>query len=141
VVGSAGNLSESAYGKIIDSHDVVYRMNDAPIAGYERDVGTKTSVRVVTGLGTFPSQDADELILSKNILNACRLHPDFVEKNKGRILALGDDISEKTRAYFPSNTYPSMCTVSAPTEKANTIITTFQKKYSGVPIILKRSAR
>lgn len=31
----------------LDLHDVVMRFNHAPTAGYEADVGTKTTIRVV----------------------------------------------------------------------------------------------
>uniref|UniRef100_A0A4W3K2N2 CMP-N-acetylneuraminate-beta-galactosamide-alpha-2,3-sialyltransferase 2 n=1 Tax=Callorhinchus milii TaxID=7868 RepID=A0A4W3K2N2_CALMI len=43
VVGNSGNLRGSEYGKLIDSHDFVLRMNRAAIAGFEPDVGTRTT--------------------------------------------------------------------------------------------------
>ncbi|XP_007252402.3 beta-galactoside alpha-2,6-sialyltransferase 1 [Astyanax mexicanus] len=47
VVTSAGALRGSSLGKDIDSHDAVIRFNSAPMKGYERDVGKKTTVRIV----------------------------------------------------------------------------------------------
>lgn len=47
VVGNSGNLKESAYGPEIDSHDFVLRMNKAPTAGFEADVGSKTTHHLV----------------------------------------------------------------------------------------------
>ncbi|KAJ1124603.1 hypothetical protein NDU88_003052 [Pleurodeles waltl] len=43
VVGNSGNLKGSKYGERIDSHHFVLRMNGAKIAGFEEDVGSKTT--------------------------------------------------------------------------------------------------
>ncbi|XP_073157695.1 beta-1,6-galactosyltransferase GALT29A-like [Henckelia pumila] len=47
VVGNSGILLSSDHGKLIDSHEIVIRLNNARIAGYERDVGAKTSVSFI----------------------------------------------------------------------------------------------
>uniref|UniRef100_A0A8C6TC94 CMP-N-acetylneuraminate-beta-galactosamide-alpha-2,3-sialyltransferase 1 n=1 Tax=Neogobius melanostomus TaxID=47308 RepID=A0A8C6TC94_9GOBI len=47
VVGNSGNLKGSKYGSQIDAHDIVIRMNKAMTTGYEEDVGTKTTHRVM----------------------------------------------------------------------------------------------
>ncbi|XP_015253988.1 PREDICTED: CMP-N-acetylneuraminate-beta-galactosamide-alpha-2,3-sialyltransferase 1-like [Cyprinodon variegatus] len=47
LVGNSFNLKGSSYGSIIDSKDLIIRMNFAPIEGYEKDVGTKTSHHVM----------------------------------------------------------------------------------------------
>ncbi|KAL2087459.1 hypothetical protein ACEWY4_016287 [Coilia grayii] len=47
VVSSAGSILDSGLGKEIDSHDAVLRYNAAPTEGYEDDVGTKTTIRVM----------------------------------------------------------------------------------------------
>uniref|UniRef100_A0A3B5R9R4 CMP-N-acetylneuraminate-beta-galactosamide-alpha-2,3-sialyltransferase 1 n=1 Tax=Xiphophorus maculatus TaxID=8083 RepID=A0A3B5R9R4_XIPMA len=47
VVGNSVNLRGSGYGSLIDGHDIVIRMNGGPTTGYEKDVGTKTTHRVL----------------------------------------------------------------------------------------------
>ncbi|XP_035749248.1 alpha-N-acetylgalactosaminide alpha-2,6-sialyltransferase 2 isoform X2 [Egretta garzetta] len=43
VVGNGGILNGSQQGKVIDAHDLVFRLNGAVIKGFEEDVGTKIS--------------------------------------------------------------------------------------------------
>lgn len=43
IVGKSDSLKGKKLGKIIDSHDVVVRVNFPPVLGYEEDVGTKTN--------------------------------------------------------------------------------------------------
>lgn len=46
-MGSSGTLSGSGFGREIDEHSFVLRFSIAPLAGYERDVGSFTSMRVI----------------------------------------------------------------------------------------------
>ncbi|XP_062385294.1 CMP-N-acetylneuraminate-beta-galactosamide-alpha-2,3-sialyltransferase 1-like isoform X2 [Sardina pilchardus] len=47
VVGNSGNLKNSHYGPLIDASDFVFRMNGGPIKGFEEDVGSKTTHRIM----------------------------------------------------------------------------------------------
>ncbi|XP_069689641.1 beta-galactoside alpha-2,6-sialyltransferase 2 [Periplaneta americana] len=47
IVTNAGSLFGSGLGTFIDMHDMVLRFNHAPTTGYEADVGTKTTLRIV----------------------------------------------------------------------------------------------
>ncbi|XP_077352685.1 alpha-N-acetyl-neuraminyl-2,3-beta-galactosyl-1,3-N-acetyl-galactosaminide alpha-2,6-sialyltransferase isoform X2 [Festucalex cinctus] len=48
LISSSGRMRGSGLGADIDRMPCVIRMNDAPTAGYEADVGGRTSVRVVS---------------------------------------------------------------------------------------------
>jgi hypothetical protein len=41
IVGNSGLLRLSTFGRSIDSHDTVVRVNQAPLRGYSRRVGLK----------------------------------------------------------------------------------------------------
>lgn len=46
VVGNSVNLQKSRYGKFIDEHDAVIRMNKGPTKGFAEDVGSTTTHRL-----------------------------------------------------------------------------------------------
>ncbi|XP_069000154.1 ST3 beta-galactoside alpha-2,3-sialyltransferase 7 isoform X2 [Embiotoca jacksoni] len=47
VVGSGGVLQGSHLGSHIDQYDVIIRMNNAPVPGFERDAGSHTTIRLI----------------------------------------------------------------------------------------------
>ncbi|KAF8396422.1 hypothetical protein HHK36_018041 [Tetracentron sinense] len=47
VVGNSGILLKTEYGEVIDGHEVVIRLNNARTEGFERNVGSKTSISFV----------------------------------------------------------------------------------------------
>ena len=51
LVSSSGMLLDSNAGSQIDSADCVFRLNSAPTLGFEKDVGSKTTVRVLSVTG------------------------------------------------------------------------------------------
>ncbi|XP_063161701.1 type 2 lactosamine alpha-2,3-sialyltransferase isoform X2 [Candoia aspera] len=46
VVGNGGILRNKSLGQKIDSYDVIIRMNNGPVVGYEDDVGRRTTFRL-----------------------------------------------------------------------------------------------
>lgn len=48
LVSSSGQMLGAGMGEEIDKTECVIRMNNAPTAGYEKDVGSRTSIRVVS---------------------------------------------------------------------------------------------
>lgn len=65
VVSSSGALLDHEYGSAIDSADVVFRLNDAPLTGFEKYVGSRETVRVAFRasdfLGDLPAVDKQDL--------------------------------------------------------------------------------
>ncbi|XP_059812741.1 CMP-N-acetylneuraminate-beta-galactosamide-alpha-2,3-sialyltransferase 4-like [Hypanus sabinus] len=45
VVGNGITLKNSLLGEVINKYDIVIRLNNAPVRGYEKDVGNKTTLR------------------------------------------------------------------------------------------------
>ncbi|KAH0502011.1 CMP-N-acetylneuraminate-beta-1,4-galactoside alpha-2,3-sialyltransferase [Microtus ochrogaster] len=46
IVGNGGVLANKSLGSRIDDYDIVVRLNSAPVKGFERDVGSKTTLRI-----------------------------------------------------------------------------------------------
>ncbi|KAK3526518.1 hypothetical protein QTP70_030647 [Hemibagrus guttatus] len=63
VVGNSANLIRSHYGAIIDAHTFVFRMNHAPVNGYERDVGLKTTHRAMYPESAVDLDNSTHLVL------------------------------------------------------------------------------
>lgn len=52
IVGNGGSLKLTELGQAIDSHDIVVRINHAPVKGFEKRVGQRTTMRVMNSLWT-----------------------------------------------------------------------------------------
>ncbi|KAM4599778.1 ST3 beta-galactoside alpha-2,3-sialyltransferase 7 isoform 3-T3 [Fundulus diaphanus] len=57
VVGNGGILHGSHLGSHIDQYDVIIRLNNAPVAGFERDAGSHTTIRLMYPEGAPHSAD------------------------------------------------------------------------------------
>ncbi|XP_038593466.1 ST3 beta-galactoside alpha-2,3-sialyltransferase 7 [Micropterus salmoides] len=47
VVGNGGVLHGSHLGSHIDQYDIIIRLNNAPVSGFERDAGLRTTIRLI----------------------------------------------------------------------------------------------
>ena len=86
IVGASGNLIDSDFGDLIDSYDEVIRFNRSPVKGFEKDVGSKTTLRV-TNNHVFDNVDASKDGYSNS-------PPSFVrDLRNSRILYVGPDLA------------------------------------------------
>ncbi|TRZ02643.1 hypothetical protein DNTS_000625 [Danionella cerebrum] len=60
IVGNGGILSNKSLGSKIDQYDVVVRLNEAPVAGFEKDVGSKTTMRITYPEGAIQKSERYE---------------------------------------------------------------------------------
>lgn len=64
-MASGPEVLKHEYGALIDEHDVVLRLNNAPTVGYERHVGSFTSVRLTNTQYEGVREYNDEAVLAK----------------------------------------------------------------------------
>ncbi len=65
VISSGAALKGKRYGKTIDEHEVVVRLNNAPTIGYENDVGSFTTLRLTNTQYEGVREYEDETVLTK----------------------------------------------------------------------------
>ena len=62
VVGNSVSLLDSGLGEEIDKHDIVIRFNFGPTKGFEKDVGSKTDLRILGKTHIFREFENEMLI-------------------------------------------------------------------------------
>lgn len=118
IVGNGGVLLNSELGGFIDSHDCVVRMNAAQIEGYENDVGSKTTFRIINGT----------LLKGHSVKVASKTNDWYIRTLTGENIIIGRTTREgrktgvlnmlnKNDLYFPSSS-------------AQTGVRHYEKKYN-----------
>ncbi|XP_035683694.1 alpha-N-acetylgalactosaminide alpha-2,6-sialyltransferase 5-like isoform X2 [Branchiostoma floridae] len=103
MVSSSGQVLNHEAGAEIDKAECVIRMNDAPVTGFEKHVGTRTTIRVASHTSfQFVNKKKADLLVKNKGLTLVAWGPDHSMKTdgKGRIFnglsklakELGDDI-------------------------------------------------
>lgn len=75
IIGNGGILFNKSLGSQIDQYDVVVRLNEAPVAGFEKDIGSKTTMRITYPEGAIQKPERYEKS-SLFVLSAFK-HMDF----------------------------------------------------------------
>ncbi|KAL1255099.1 hypothetical protein QQF64_013160 [Cirrhinus molitorella] len=102
VVGNSGNILGSHYGPLIDLHDFVLRINKGLTEGYEKDVGSKTTHRIVYPESAMDLDSSTHLMLlpfkvldiqwlisaftTKNITHTYMEVPSTIKANKDKVM-------------------------------------------------------
>ncbi|XP_078115644.1 ST3 beta-galactoside alpha-2,3-sialyltransferase 3a isoform X1 [Sander vitreus] len=60
IIGNGGILAGKSLGQRINEFDVVVRLNQAPVKGFEKDVGSKTTMRIAYPEGAIQKMDGYE---------------------------------------------------------------------------------
>ncbi|KAL1022670.1 hypothetical protein UPYG_G00030780 [Umbra pygmaea] len=60
IVGNGGILANKSMGARIDEYDVIVRLNEAPVRGYEKDVGCRTTMRITYPEGAIQNTERYE---------------------------------------------------------------------------------
>lgn len=89
VVASASTLRKHQYGKEIDSHDAVFRFNEAPTVGYERFVGRRTTVRVINSQLPYRYKPSKPTLFS-NLLSHPENNTIIFERDEIPAVAVGE---------------------------------------------------
>ncbi|XP_060702800.1 CMP-N-acetylneuraminate-beta-galactosamide-alpha-2,3-sialyltransferase 4-like [Hemiscyllium ocellatum] len=62
IVGNGDSLRNSSLGETINKYDIVIRLNNAPVRGYEKDVGKKTTLRIF-----YPESTIEDPTVENNL--------------------------------------------------------------------------
>ncbi|KAG7488165.1 hypothetical protein MATL_G00032140 [Megalops atlanticus] len=60
IVGNGGILANKSLGSHIDEYDVIVRLNEAPVSGFVKDVGSKTTMRITYPEGAIQKPERYE---------------------------------------------------------------------------------
>lgn len=112
LIGNGGSMLKRELGEVIDTYDCVVRMNRCHIAGFERHVGTRTDIWIISmhgGLGKFKWTHASPqprtimvYSLSQRDDVTVRLKPLFVDNIEIMPLTVAIETDEFAPGHYPS---------------------------------------
>jgi len=110
IVGNAGYLLDAAYGRQIDDHDIVIRMNNFRLDGYQRSIGSRVDM-VLTNFSPYsivfdnPDLKRARLFVSSRPMNFLR-HPQLGLCDRlGLHVTAGMRALGATRVFVPNLPY------------------------------------
>ncbi|KAA0710015.1 CMP-N-acetylneuraminate-beta-galactosamide-alpha-2,3-sialyltransferase 1 [Triplophysa tibetana] len=111
VVGNSGNLLRSHYGPLIDYNDFVMRINKGPTEGFEKDVGSRTTHRIIYPESSVDMDNSTHLvffpfkILDMEWLISAFTTKNIIKINKGPMEGFEKDVGSRTthRIMYPES--------------------------------------
>jgi len=110
VISHSGALLKHAHGRDIDKHTHIIRFNDNPTAGYEKAVGSRTSLRLGHGItwikpGRNPSTPGDAVVITPGqnySLWAQKFPKARIHMTRGYWSDSGDALSKLMSTLYPT---------------------------------------
>eukprot|EP00873_Tetraselmis_striata_P018346 jgi/Tetstr1/438610/TSEL_027161.t1 len=105
LVGSSGSLTGSGMGEVIDeAHTAWIRFNDAPTVGFERDVGSRTTLRIQNNVYCGFNEGKQEMCAPYTEFSTQhRCHP--TEGRTCPLVALSDQVHAAVRKFMQPEFY------------------------------------
>jgi hypothetical protein len=109
IVGNAGYLSELEQGGRIDGHDLVLRMNNFRVAGFEREVGKRTDIFLTTFHGDVDLNNAvmgdARLIVASVPYNFAKCRRRGLQQRHGEFIVRGMRRMVRREVFVPDTDY------------------------------------
>ena len=113
VVGSSNTLLKSDMGAEIDSHSAIIRFNDAKTYGYQKDVGSRTSLRIQNVMYCGFHENKNELCVHYTGWPGNTCSRRNAQKFKGIVLTMSWRLLDYVQNFWPKKIFPGAKDTSA----------------------------